>query len=178
MPMCFPGSGDTPDPDLREKLKKEFKKHDVNNDGVLSREELKTAFKDLGAWWPRWRTDRALHHVDANNDGVINPEEFDKLVQYAMKERSSFRPMSLPVSVNTEEDQTLKEAFKKHDVNHDGVLSKHELIGAFKELGAWWAWGRASCALYNVDVNNDGVINPEEFENFVRYAKKHGYKVK
>lgn len=66
-------------------LKAIFRKHDVNGDGHLNKEELKEAFRKLGAFIPSWRADRAIYYTDIDIDGVINEEEIDELVAYAVE---------------------------------------------------------------------------------------------
>lgn len=55
---------------------------DVNKDGMLSKEELKRAFEELGSRYPAWRAGRALSRADANNDGHISLDEIKELVAY------------------------------------------------------------------------------------------------
>uniref|UniRef100_A0A803LWG8 EF-hand domain-containing protein n=1 Tax=Chenopodium quinoa TaxID=63459 RepID=A0A803LWG8_CHEQI len=61
-----------------------FRKHDINGDGHLNKEELKEAFRRLGSFMPSWRADRAIYYTDIDIDGVINEEEIDHLVAYAV----------------------------------------------------------------------------------------------
>ena len=68
-----------------EKLRAIFKEHDVNGDGHLNKEELKGAFRRLGAYVPSWRADRAIYYTDIDIDGVIGEEEIDELVSYAVE---------------------------------------------------------------------------------------------
>ncbi|CAK9159269.1 unnamed protein product, partial [Ilex paraguariensis] len=68
-----------------EQLKLVFKNFDKNRDRKLCREELKEAFKYLGAYIPEWRAWWSLHHADANDDGFIDEDEMNKLVKYAVK---------------------------------------------------------------------------------------------
>lgn len=63
-------------------LKQILKAHDVDGDGRLSKNELKEAFRKLGAWFPAFRAARALSHAHANNDGYISDDELDQLVKY------------------------------------------------------------------------------------------------
>jgi Ca2+-binding EF-hand superfamily protein len=66
-------------------LRKFFKNYDINNDGHLSKEELKKAFKSLSSWIPGIRANCGLHHADANGDGYISDDELNDLVKYAEK---------------------------------------------------------------------------------------------
>ena len=66
-------------------LKKIFKQHDANKDGLLSQAELKKAFQCLGSWIPGIRASNGIHHADANKDGQIDDQELNKLVEYAMQ---------------------------------------------------------------------------------------------
>lgn len=68
-----------------EQLKGLFWRFDKNRDGRLNKEELKAAFKELGAIFPGFRAYRGLHHADDNGDGYINDEEVDKLVKYTLQ---------------------------------------------------------------------------------------------
>lgn len=66
-------------------LRATFRKHDINDDGHLNKEELKEAFRRLGAIMPSWRADRAIYYTDIDIDGVIDEEEIDQLVAYAVE---------------------------------------------------------------------------------------------
>ncbi|KAF5468280.1 hypothetical protein F2P56_012444, partial [Juglans regia] len=68
-----------------EQIKEIFKRHDVNHDGLLSKQELKNAFESLGSRGPGYRASRGLNHADANGDGYINEEELKRLVKYAVQ---------------------------------------------------------------------------------------------
>jgi len=49
---------------------------------VIINSPLKHALKDLGAFFPRWRANRAFKKVDVNHDGQISDEEIDSLLEY------------------------------------------------------------------------------------------------
>ncbi|PON80218.1 Parvalbumin [Parasponia andersonii] len=68
-----------------DQLTKIFRSHDTNNDGKLSRDELKAAFKYLGSHCSSYRTLRAFNHADGDNDGFIDlsSPELSQLVSYA-----------------------------------------------------------------------------------------------
>ncbi|GMN35195.1 hypothetical protein TIFTF001_005135 [Ficus carica] len=66
-------------------LKGVLARYDIDGDGVLTRKELKEAFKAAGSSFPGWRAIRALCHADKNRDGVISEKELNNLVSYATK---------------------------------------------------------------------------------------------
>uniref|UniRef100_A0A803LKC8 EF-hand domain-containing protein n=1 Tax=Chenopodium quinoa TaxID=63459 RepID=A0A803LKC8_CHEQI len=68
-----------------DQLRRIFKAHDKNGDGCLDKEELKEAFRALGARVPGYRADYAIHYTDIDLDGVINEDEIDHLVSYAIQ---------------------------------------------------------------------------------------------
>lgn len=70
----------------KEQLRNVFKKNDTNNDGRLSKKELKLAFTELDSHFPSYRAHRGLHHADANDDGYVDIEnELEALVVYVVK---------------------------------------------------------------------------------------------
>ncbi|KAK2992380.1 hypothetical protein RJ640_018299 [Escallonia rubra] len=87
--LCFMAKDDN------SKLKGIFKQNNKNGDGLLSKEELKEAFKNLGALFPGWRASRGLHYADANGDGYISEEELNALVQYAARVALSLKSDAL-----------------------------------------------------------------------------------
>lgn len=68
-----------------EQLRMVFKAHDKNGDGHLDKEELKEAFRALGARIPGYRAGRAIYYSDIDLDGTINEDEIDHLVSYAIQ---------------------------------------------------------------------------------------------
>ncbi|PON79298.1 Parvalbumin [Trema orientale] len=68
-----------------DQLRKVFRSYDSNNDGQLSWDELRAAFKYLGSHCSYFRTGRALSYADENKDGLINLSnvELSDLVSYA-----------------------------------------------------------------------------------------------
>ncbi|KAF2309842.1 hypothetical protein GH714_005347 [Hevea brasiliensis] len=118
---------------LEDQLRGLLKRYDANNDGKLSKAELKVAFKSLGSHFAGWRAMRAIHHADANGDGCISEDEMEELIKYAIK----------------------------LGFQMDGLLSRQELIKAFNHLGSRLPGWRAQRALHHADRNGDGYINEE-----------------
>ena len=129
-----------------------FKKIDANNDGAISRPEMKNGMK---------LNDQELDVVfalgDIDQDGEISQSEFVRLMFPAAdsglnKFRNSFRNIHEVVS-----------AFKRFDANCDGSLCQQELVSGMKSFNV----GFSSCELKAIfavaDVNQDGEINFTEF---------------
>ncbi|KAF3961267.1 hypothetical protein CMV_014092 [Castanea mollissima] len=72
-------------------------------------------------------------------------------------------------------EKQLRDTFQKYDTDGDGHLSKAELENAFKSLGSRMPNWRARRALHHADANGDKKISPEELNEVVKYAAKHGY---
>ena len=69
----------------KEQLITIFRSHDSDNDGQLSWDEVKAAFKYLGSRCSYFRTARAFDYADWDKNGFINlsNDEFTKLLEYA-----------------------------------------------------------------------------------------------
>ncbi|KAJ9189912.1 hypothetical protein P3X46_001160 [Hevea brasiliensis] len=70
-------------PFTEDQVRQVFMQFDLNRDNVLSREEIRQAFKYLGAMFPAQKARKALKLADANGDGAIDLSELDDLVKYA-----------------------------------------------------------------------------------------------
>lgn len=66
-----------------EQIKLVFERCDSDQDGQLTKKELKKALSELGVEFPNVRAMSALWHADENGDGRVNPNELASLVKYA-----------------------------------------------------------------------------------------------
>jgi Ca2+-binding EF-hand superfamily protein len=67
---------------LEKKIRETLDKADTNENGGYTKEELKKALQDLGAYVPGWRAKHSLGKADVNKDGQISGEEIDTLVDH------------------------------------------------------------------------------------------------
>lgn len=78
-----PKGGDPSPRASKQQLRKVFLDCDVDDNNVLTKEEIKNAFDRFGALFPSFRTWKALKRVDKNKDGCVSLEELDSLIEYA-----------------------------------------------------------------------------------------------
>ena len=135
-------------------VKAAFKMFDRNGDGALSKDELASAMKSSGESYSDIEVNAIFSLGDVDGDGEITLEEFIALM------KPSAAQVVQKLSKNFKNLTDVKEAFKKIDSNHDGLLSKDEMLGSAgnnfdsEEVDAIFQLG---------DVNGDGEIDMSEF---------------
>ncbi|KDP31919.1 hypothetical protein JCGZ_12380 [Jatropha curcas] len=69
-----------------EEFKAWLREFDIDEDGRLSREDLKEALHSMKFWFAWWKARQAMKEADTNSNGHIdNPKEIEKLINYAQK---------------------------------------------------------------------------------------------
>ncbi|KAL9673245.1 hypothetical protein QQ045_029499 [Rhodiola kirilowii] len=68
-----------------EMLRRLIMQYDSNGDHVLSKDELKSAFRDFGSRFPGFRARLAMKFADKNKSGCVEGQELDVLVSYIMQ---------------------------------------------------------------------------------------------
>ncbi|KAE8665169.1 putative Calcium-binding EF-hand family protein [Hibiscus syriacus] len=66
----------------KEELWNHFLKCDADGDQLLTKAELKDAFRKLGAMIPGFRTWEGLRCADGNKDGCVSRDELTNLIQF------------------------------------------------------------------------------------------------
>lgn len=151
-----------------ESLKEAFALFDQDNDGFISKSEIKKMLKTMGRKPSRDELRDMINEADENEDGKIDFGEFERL----MKTQTFTVEVSKP-----EADSALREAFEVFDQNGDGKITAKELQHVMTNLG------RKDCfiiymvnvflekitkkdarkMLSDADVDGDGAVNYEEF---------------
>jgi len=133
-------------------VKAAFKRFDKDGDGSLQKEELSAAMKSSGESFSDIEVDAIFSLGDVDGDGEITLEEFIKLMS------PSAANVVARISKSFKNLNDVKAAFKKIDVDGDGLLSKQEMLqgGKFdsEEVNSIFELG---------DVNGDGDIDMGEF---------------
>ncbi|KAI4336968.1 hypothetical protein L6164_015433 [Bauhinia variegata] len=68
-----------------DEFKRWLNRFDTNNDGRISKAELREAVRQTGAHFATWKTSRGFKSADINGDGFIDKNEFKNLVDFAEK---------------------------------------------------------------------------------------------
>ncbi|XP_075652432.1 uncharacterized protein LOC142622785 isoform X2 [Castanea sativa] len=181
-------------PLTEHQLRTIFRKFDINNDNLLSKEEPKKAFGYLGSIIPSIHADRGLSHAVASKDGYVNEEEMDELVKHAMRfgftvkdaePSSSFMPrrdghdnhygdsFTKTNANNAHGDSTIQANNANEFTTSFGFLTKEQLMEKFKQ-----------CDVNNVRQLSRAELkkrfqyfNKEELNKLVEYAPKLGFTV-
>ncbi|XP_031478359.1 calcium-dependent protein kinase 2-like [Nymphaea colorata] len=128
-------------------LKEMFRNMDTDNSGTITYEELKTGLARLGSQLTEAEVKQLMDAADVDKNGTIDYVEFITATMHRHR-------------LQTEEN--LIKAFQYFDKDNDGYITTDELYQAMKGYGM----GDESTikeVLDEVDTNNDGVINYEEF---------------
>ncbi|EDV19514.1 uncharacterized protein TRIADDRAFT_33396 [Trichoplax adhaerens] len=153
-------------PSQIQRLHSRFSTLDKRNTGSLTREEFmripELAINPLG--------DRIIESFfwDSTNNGAepsINFRQF-------MRTLALFRPCKpneKPQAIEEIREQKLKYAFKMYDLDHDGKISRHELLDILHMMvGTNISDEQLGCiadrAIVEADTDEDGCISFDEFK--------------
>ena len=132
-----------------EELKKVFQAMDLNNDGMLTYDEIKKAYEKYFGVVSEIKINKIIEEMDNNSDGIISYEEF------------------LRVSLNQRiflDEKNLRLAFDMFDINKDGKLSKDELKTVLDTTNLEYI----DILMRIIDNNKDGFISFDEFCGLMR----------
>jgi len=142
----------------REEIESQYQAFLVNHPGgKISRKSFQSI---LGEGFPGTNTGKMSKHIwriyDTNKDGFIDFREF-MMVLYVMSHGSS--------------EENLKQLFRVFDINNDGSIDLNEMNRLVKDLlkhdgelkDKKQIKSLSKCAFSEMDENNDGKVNQEEF---------------
>ncbi|CAJ0609261.1 unnamed protein product [Cylicocyclus nassatus] len=128
-----------------EDLKGIFREFDLNGDGFIQRDELRSVMQKMGQSPTEEELDAMFNAADQDQDGNIDFKEFLQIAHA--------NPLSL----------SLKNVFEELDVDGDGYITRSELRTAFQRMGHSLSDQDIKAIYKHVDANNDGKINFQEF---------------
>ncbi|QCD98956.1 EF-Hand 1 [Vigna unguiculata] len=135
----------------------------------LEKVDEKHALKDLGAFFPRWRANRAFKKVDVNHDGQISDEEIDSLLEYLHSRGVVVPIMWATTFSNGGVDE--KDVIIMTQMRQINDLEKSLKVADKRGCNYW----RVKRVFHKVDVNNDDQISGEEIEPLLEYLCYRGF---
>lgn len=132
-----------------DKMEEIFAAMDKNNDGMLSKEEIRDGYEEhFGIPIDEEEIERMFKVIDVDGSGAIDYSEF---LMATMSEQQLLSK------------DKLKRAFKMFDKDGSGTISKEEIKEALGSIDEEMAEKMIS----EVDIDNDGEISFEEFEKMM-----------
>ncbi|KAM7506255.1 hypothetical protein LguiB_005159 [Lonicera macranthoides] len=133
-------------------LKAMFKNIDTDKSGTITYEELKSGLARLGSKLSEAEVQQLMEAADVDGNGTIDYIEFITATMHRHK---------------LETDEHLLKAFRFFDKDDSGFITMDELESAMKEYGMGDE-ATIKEIISEVDTDNDGKINYEEFCTMMR----------
>nr|ACY78680.1 calcium-dependent protein kinase 1 [Panax ginseng] len=133
-------------------LKAMFTNIDTDNSGTITYEELKSGLARLGSKLSEAEVQQLMEAADVDGNGTIDYIEFITATMHRHK---------------LERDEHLYKAFQYFDKDSSGFITRDELESAMKEYGMGDE-ATIKEIISEVDTDNDGRINYEEFCTMMR----------
>ncbi len=137
------------DLDTLEQYQQFFHFFDLDSNGIITYQEFGEAMDALGLAMSESQISEVFEAFDSNKDGSINFEEFF----------ASSYPQ--PATRDTEHD--LRAAFDLVDNDGDGTINSNKLKVLLRDLGADFSDEQVARMIEEVDLNNDGTLDFDEF---------------
>ncbi|KAL8252636.1 hypothetical protein R6Q59_036329 [Mikania micrantha] len=131
-----------------EDIKEMFKKIDMDEDGIITIEELKSGLQKLNTQLAESEVQLLIESVDTNGKGTLDYGEFVAISLHLKKMAN---------------DEHLHKAFSYFDKDSNGFIEPHELQKSLMEDGDEDVSNIANDIFQEVDTDKDGKISYEEF---------------
>ena len=144
--------------DLNEKKKAEnkaiiykeaFELFDKNADGQITINDIKKVFECMGEKPTKGDIQDMITETDTEGNGCIKLDDFTKLMDKNLRDE------------NIEEE--IIETFKVFDQDKNGLIGGEEVYNVMKTFGLDITKFEADEMIKNVDLDQDGFVNYEEF---------------
>lgn len=152
---------------IKKEIKEAFDMFDLDKDGRITAEELKTVMSTLRLQVTNAEVEDMIQKADIDGNGTIEFNEFLELMG---------RRMALQTTTSAEaraqrEEREARQAFKIFDIDGDGLIDASEVRLTMKNLGEVLTDEDVSAMMFAADKNKDGKIDFQEFLSVVRRKK-------
>lgn len=155
-------------------LRSVFATFDKNNDGYITKQELKDSLNSIGMDMTESDIADMVRKVDSNGDGLIDLEEFCESFDSLMgrgetNQEAQGRDVNDDEAEEVNREEDLKEAFAVFDGNKDGLITVEELGLVLSSLGFKEGKKLEDCMemIRKVDADGDGMVNFDEFKTMM-----------
>ena len=161
-----------------EKMRELFNIADLNQDGTISRDELRSVMELLGMQVSEQGFDSFFKALDVDHTGVINFKEFQNGFKTLTKKKPSVAGApSSGAQIGGFALELRKNPgafFDAVDSDKDGSISKNELKSLLTHQAKWSFQAQEFDALWDLmDENHDGKISRAEFESSIHWISVH-----
>ena len=133
----------------RKELQDVFDQFDKDKDGKISGLELGNAMMSMGQSPTEEEINEMMREVDLNQDGKIDFDEFMILMTRS--------------SPDTQTEEEVINAFRVFDKEGNGLIASSELKHIMMTIGDKMTEEEADEMVNEADIDEDGMINYEEF---------------
>ena len=133
--------------------KEAFDLIDVNKDGEITMDELKKFFFGLGEKLTDSDIQDMINEADFEGNGTITFESFVKLLDGKLR--------------SEEVQEEIIETFKKFDVDNNGLIGPEDIYNLLHSFNQDITIGEAEDMIKNVDIDDDGMVNYQEFVKMI-----------
>lgn len=160
----------------KAQLKSVFATFDKNNDGFITKQELRDSLNNIGMAMSEKEIADMIRKVDSNGDGLIDLDEFCESF-YSLLGRGEMNEEEQGNDGGGDGDEgevDLKEAFDVFDGDKDGVITVEELGLVLSSLGFKEGKKLEDCKemIRKVDMDGDGMVNFEEFKKMMKAGQR------
>ncbi|XP_073047242.1 calmodulin-like protein 3 [Primulina eburnea] len=143
----------------KSELRSVFGTFDKNEDGYITKQELRESLKNIGISAEEKDVDDMVDNFDSNGDGLIEFDEFCELFESISGRKEGCL-----------KDESLQEAFDVFDGNKDGLITVEELGLVLSSLGLSQGKNLEDCKemIRKVDLDGDGMVDFDEFKRMMR----------
>jgi len=136
-------------------LKEAFKLFDIDGDGVITIDELKSLVSKVGGDMSEAEAKALIDVADKDGNMGIDFSEFAKLWE----------------SLHGEGEAQIRKDFAKLDTDNSGFITKEEMMSVIAADFAGDKMEEAKKALDKLDVDKDGKVSYPEFILVMKYKK-------
>ncbi|KAL3839248.1 hypothetical protein ACJIZ3_023839 [Penstemon smallii] len=149
-----------------DRLRDVFATFDKNNDGFITKKELRDSLKNIGISAGEKEVSDMVEKVDLNRDGLIDFDEFCELFESISSNGGNVDEER----GGDDDDEVMKEAFDVFDENKDGLITVEELGLVLSSLGFTQGNKLEDCKemIRKVDINGDGMVSFDEFKTMMK----------